>query len=264
MGEIKIPELSDEAKKRIKRIVSYHHGFVPVDDDLRWIDEVLRNDYLVLHEQRIIRQVVGHEITKQLLKHRDRLGSLEFERICTEKIFFRYLTFASMCYRAGIYAGAISLCRTAIESGLRERVAEEMAREETVDQDSLTTKTLERLRELRDESLAPLIEKASKAGIINEQQIENAFRPLKFRKQSSRKILDKFIHGDLAWMVEFVESREEDTRVVGARDKLEEFKVVADMKTEQIAVEVLKGSYQIAAILYLQESIGRTLLKSRR
>jgi hypothetical protein len=147
---------------------------------------------------------------------------------------------------------------------LRERVAEEMAREETVDQDSLTTKTLERLRELRDESLAPLIEKASKAGIINEQQIENAFRPLKFRKQSSRKILDKFIHGDLAWMVEFVESREEDTRVVGARDKLEEFKVVADMKTEQIAVEVLKGSYQIAAILYLQESIGRTLLKSRR
>ncbi|MCK4391631.1 hypothetical protein KAX17_01835 [Candidatus Bipolaricaulota bacterium] len=252
MGETKIPELSDEAKKRIKRIVSHHHGFVPADDDLRWIDEVLRNDYLVLHEQRIIRQVVGHEITKQLLKHRDRLGNLEFERIWAEKIIFRYLTLASMCYRAGISAGVISLCRTAIESGLRERVAEELARQETVGQDSLPTKTLERLCELRDESLAPLIEKASKVGIISEQQIENAFRPLKFQKQSSRRVLDKFIHGDLAWMVEFVESREEDTRVVGARDELEEFKIVADMKTEQIAVEVLKGSHQIAAILYLQ------------
>jgi hypothetical protein len=252
MDKSRIPELCGEAKKRIKRIVSDHYGFVPADDDLRWIDQMLRNHCLVLHEQNIIRHVVDHEIKKQLLKHRDRLGSLEFERIWDKKIIFKYLTLASMCYRAGISAGAISLCRTAIESGLRERLAEELAMQETVNQDDLPVKTLQRLCQLRDENLASLIKKVSEAGIISKMEIEKAFHALKFREQSSKRVLDKFIHGDLVWVVEFVKSREENTRVVDVRDELEEFKTIVDMKTEQIAVEVLKGSYQIAVILYLQ------------
>jgi len=254
MEEIKIPQLSDEMTGRIKKTVSYHYGFVPADYDLQWIDKVLKNQYVVLHEQHIIRRVVDFEIKQELLKSRDKMGSSKFEQICIEKTIFKYLTLASMCYRAGICAGAISLCRTAIETGLRERLAEELARQEVSNRGDLPAKTIEKLNRLGGESLEPLIKKASEVGIISSQDIENAFRSLKFKSQSTRKALDKFIHGDLAWMVEFVESREEDTRVVGARDELEEFKIVADMKTEQIAVEVLKGSYQIAAILYLGNS----------
>lgn len=252
MGDIRIGELCDEIKGRIKGAVSYHYGFVPRDHDLEWIDGVLRNQYVVLHEQRIIRRVVGLEIERKLLKYRDKLGSLRFEQICIEKTVFKYLTLARMSYCAGVSAGAISLCRTAIESGLRERLAEELAEQETSNRGDLPAKKLEKLHQLREKSLGPLIEKASEKGIISRQDIEDAFASLKFQSQSSRKVLDKFIHGDLVWMVDFVKSREDDTRVVGAKNELEEFKIVADMRTEKVAVEVLKGAHRIAAALYLQ------------
>jgi len=252
MSETTIPQLSDEAKRRIKRIVDYHYGFTPADEDLLWIDEMLRNHYVVLHDQRIIREVVAREVGKDLLKHRDRLGSLEFERIWLEKSVFKYLTLASMCYRAGISAGAISLCRTAIETGLRERLAEELAKREAASQNDLPVKTLEQLRRLRDERLSNLIGVASKEGILSERDIEESFSALKFQSQSGRKVLDKFIHGDIVWMVDFVRSREEDARVVGAKDVLEEVKIVADMELDQVAVEVLRATYRIAALLYFR------------
>ncbi len=252
MEEIKIPQLSDEMTGRIKEIVSYHYGFVPADYDLQRIDKILKKQYVVLHEQHIIRRVVDLESEKELLKYREKLGSSQFEQICIEKTIFKYLTLAIMCYRAGVCAGAISLCRTAIETGLRERLAEELVRQEISNIGDLPAKTLEKLHQLRDESLGPLIKKASDVGIISSQDIEDAFRSLKFQSQSTRKVLDKFIHGDLVWMVDFVKSREDDTRVVGAKNELEEFKIVADMGTEQIAFEVLKGAYRIAAALYFQ------------
>jgi hypothetical protein len=222
MNETTIPQLSDEAKRRIKRIVNYHYGFMPAEEDLLWIDRALRNRYVVLHDQHIIREVVAREIGKDLLKHRDRLGSLEFEKILSDKSVFNYLTLASMCYRAGVSAGAISLCRTAIETGLRERLAEEMAKREATSQNELPVKTLEQLHRLRGESLSNLIVMASREEILSEHDIEESFSVLKFQGQSGRKVLDKFIHGDIVWMVNFVQSRKEDTRVVGAQDILEE------------------------------------------
>jgi len=252
MNETRIPQISDEGKKRLKRIAACHYGFIPADDDLLQTDQMLRNNYAALHDQRIIRELVAKETGKELLKHRERLGSLEFERIWFKKSIFKYLTFASMCYRAGIPAGTISLCRTGIESGLRERLAEELARKEGTSQADLPAKTLEKLRELRNKSLGYLIKKASEVGIISGQEIEEIFRTLKLRDQSSRRILDKFIHGDIVWIVNYVRNRDDDTRVVGAEDVLEEFKMIAETKTDQVAVEVLKATYRIAGILYLQ------------
>jgi len=237
-------------KKRIKEIVKYHHGFTPKDDDIYRIDDMLRNHYAVLHDQRIIRELVVGEIGKELLKHRDSLGSLEFERIWLEKTIFKYLTFAGMCYRAGIPAGTISLCRTAIESGLRERLAEELARKGSTNTSKLPKATWNKLKGLKKKMLASLIEMAAEEGIIGKQEIEGAFLKLKFRDQTGRKILDKFIHGDIVWMVNFVRDREEDTRVVGAKDLLEECKIISEMKIGQIAVEILKATYNIAEILY--------------
>lgn len=252
MNETTIPQLSDEEKKRIKGIVDYHYGFTPADKDLLWIDETLRSHYVVLHGQRIIWEATAREAGKDLLRHKDRLGSLEFERIWFEKSIFRYLTLASVCYRAGIPAGAISLCRTALEAGLRERLAEESAKREATNQADLPAKMLERLRRLHDKSLGDLIAIASKEGILSERDIEEGFSALKFQNQNGRKILDKFIHGDIVWLVDFVRSCEEDTRVVGAKDVLEEFKVIADMKIDQVAIEVLKATYRIAALLHFQ------------
>lgn len=71
-------------------------------------------------------------IGKVLLKHRDRIGSLKFEEITFDKLIFHYLRWASMSFRAGIPIGSIFLCRTAIETGLRERIAEELAEKEGI------------------------------------------------------------------------------------------------------------------------------------
>lgn len=250
MNETRIPQISDEMKKRIKNIVKYHYGFTPKDDDLEWIDRMLRNNYATLHDQQIIRELAAKNISDELLKHRDSIGSIEFERIWLEKSIFKYLTFASMCFRAGIPAGAISLCRTAIESGLRERLAEELARKETINVPKLPEATWNKLKELSDKTLAPLIEDADREGIIEKQEIDEIFQEFKFRDQNSRRILDKFIHGDIVWMVNFVRDKEEDTRVIGAENKLQEYKIISDMRINQIAIQVLKATYKIAEILY--------------
>ena len=38
-----VSQLSNEERKRIKKIVEFHHGFKPKDKDIDWIDEMLRN-----------------------------------------------------------------------------------------------------------------------------------------------------------------------------------------------------------------------------
>lgn len=251
MSETRIPQISDAARERVKDIVKYHYEFTPKDDDIEWIDKMLRNDYVVSHDQRIISELAAVNISHELLKHRNRIGSIEFERIWLEKDIFRHLTLASMCFRAGIPAGTISLCRTAMESGLRERLAEELARKGNIDASKLPEATWNELKKLKDKTLKPLIKKAEKGKIITEQKIEEIFQELKFRDQNSRVILDKFIHGDIVWMVNFVKNRNA-TEVIGAKDKLEEYKIISRGGIPQIAVNVLKATYKIAEILYYE------------
>ena len=283
MSETRTSQISDEVKERIKNIVKYHYVFTPKDSDIEWIDKMLTNNHGFLHEQQIIRELAAKNISNGLLKHRDRIGGTEFERIWLGKDIFRFLTFASMCFRAGIPAGTISLCRTAIESGLRERLAEELAREENTSNSELPEAILSKLKNLEKNekynSLAKLIKEVPKK-IIKEQEIEKAFQELKFKGQGSRKILDKFIHGNIVWMVNFAKEDRKNIEVRGAEgkvktyklipdkeggcgeifekeedykvsvDKLEEYKIISESQIDEIALEVLKATYRIAEILY--------------
>lgn len=199
MKETKISGVTTEMRKRIKKIVRFHYGFKPKDEDIDWIDDMLRNEYVVLHDERIIRELATQNAVNQLLKIRDKIGSIKFETIWLEKFMFRYLTYASMCFTAGIPEGTISLCRTAIESRLRERIAEELAGKECGDPKKLPEIIWRRMGELRDEKLTKLILKAENNNIISRQQIENIFEEYKFGDQNSRRVLDKFIHGDIVW-----------------------------------------------------------------
>lgn len=236
-------------KQRVKSIVKFHYGFTPKESDIKWIDKMLRNNYVVLHEQNIISELATKNLSNGLLKHRDRLGSTEFERIWREKDIFRYLTFASMCFRAGVPAGAICLCRTAIESGLKERLAEEIARKEITDESQLSAATLNKLKRLGSKPLYKLIIEATEHGIIKGQDIEDAFKEIKPKDQSGRSILDKFIHGDITWMVDYIKDRKE-VEVIGAKDELDKYKVIFESEITPIATGALKASYKIAEILY--------------
>ncbi len=250
MDEIIIPQPSDDLIEDIKRTVAYHYGFMPSDEVLLRIEGGLRNNYAALHRENIIREIVAMKISDDMQTYRDKLGSLEFEKIWMEKSIFRYLTYASMCYRAGIPAGTISLCRTAMEAGIRERLAEKLAQRDTTNQHDLAEKTLAQAQRLRNKLLKDLIKMASKEGILNEHDVEESFKTLKFENQESRKILDKFIHGDIVWMVDFVQSRKGDTKVIGAKNRLEEVKIIAEMEVDYVAVEVLRATDHIAALLY--------------
>lgn len=235
------------AKQRIKGVVKYHFGFDPEESDIEWIDKMLSNSYGAMHEQRVIGELATNNLTNGLLKHRDRLGSLEFERIWLEKHVFKYLTFASMCFRAGIPAGTISLCRTAIESGIRERLAEELARKEVTDESSLPRAIRDNLSRLEHNvKLWKLIDEAKKNGVLGGQDIEEAFQEL-----GGREILDKFIHGDVVWMVNFAKGRKK-VEVIGAKDELQEYKIISEGEISQIAFKALKASYGIAEILYFK------------
>jgi hypothetical protein len=251
--------MSDEMKERVKNIVEYHYGFTPKDDDIYWIDGMLRDNYAALYPHQIIRELVVNNVSNELLEHRDRIGSEEFERIWAEKDIFKYLTSASMCFRAGIPVGTISLCRTAIESGLRERLAEKLARKEATKVSKLSEATWNKLKELSDKKLAQLIEEADQEEIIKKQKIEEIFQEFKFRNQSSRRILDKIIHGDIVWMVNFVRDSKEDTRVIGARNELHEYKIIADMRSDKVAIGVLKATYKIAEILYYKSPLQKEM-----
>ena len=261
-----IPQISDKMRKRIKKIVKFHYGFDPQDRDIDWIDDVLRNNYSTLHDQRIIRNLVTMEIHKILLKHRDKkrdkIGSIKFEKILLHKLIFHYLTFASMSYRAGIPFATISLCRTAIEAGLRERVAEELAKKEISRNEQFPKKVLEKMETLKDLSLGTiktekreikgLIKLAEENNIISNEVIQEVFKKLKFKYQNSRKILDKFIHGDLIWIVNFVKEKGKNSEVIGAENILEKSKIIADFNIDDIAVEVLKATTKIAELLYFK------------
>jgi hypothetical protein len=203
-----ISPLSDARIKNIKDTVKSLYGIEDEDNDADWIDRMLRNSYSALHDFNIMRNLVTVNIDKILLKHRDCMGSTKFENIQMNKLIFYYSTSASMSYRAGIPIASIVLCRTAIEAGLRERIAEKLAEEEVRDREQLPRRILEIMEGLEDKyKLWQLIEKAEEESIITEEQIEEYFRPLKFGKQEGRKILDKFIHGDITWIAEFVQSR---------------------------------------------------------
>ena len=248
-----IPPLSTSQRKKINEVVKFHYGIDAEDHDIDWIDEMLRDYYSVLHDQRIIRNLVTVNISKILLKHRDKIGSVKFEEILLDKLIFRYLTFASMSYRAGIPVGSIFLCRTAIETGLRERIAEELAKEGIQDRDELPQKTWELMEKLEDKKLQKLIKIAEANGIITKKEIEEFFKPLKLREQRSRKVLDKFIHGDISWIVKFVENKDkENATVVGAKDILHEKKIVAESYTDYVAVSTLVGTTLIAERLYFK------------
>ena len=246
-----IPPLSTSQRKKIKEVVKFHYGIDADDHDIDWIDGMLRNHYSVLHDQEIVRNLVTVNIGKILLKHRDKIGSLKFEEITSDKLIFHYLMFASMSYRAGIPIGSIFLCRTAIETGLRERIAEELAKKEIQDREKLPQKIWELMEKLEDKKLWELIRMAEENGIITKEENEEFFKSLKLGRQSSRKVFDKFVHGDIGWIVKFVESKE-SAKVIGAKDILHEKKIIAESSIGHIAVSTLIGTTLIAERLYFK------------
>jgi len=245
MEDTVIPPLSASQRKKIKEVVKFHYGIDAKDYDINWIDKMLRNNYLVLHNQRVIRELVTININKILLKHRDEIGSIKFEEILLHKLIFKYLTFASMCFRAGIPIATIFLCRTALEAGLRERIAEKIAKNKE--------EMWEVMKKLSNLKLGQLIQRADDENIIKKDEIENLFTiNEKMRKliPNPRHLLDKYIHADLHKIIEFLKEIGADVEVIGDVDFIERKKIQAQAFIDKIAVFILTATTRIAERLY--------------
>jgi len=240
-----IPPLSTSQRKKIKEVVKFHYGIDAEDHDIDWIDKMLRNHYSTLHDQRIIRNLVTVNIDKILLKHRDKIGSIKFEEIQLHKLIFSYLTFASMCYRAGIPIATIFLCRTALEGGLREKIAEKIAKNKK--------EIWETMKELSHLKLWQLIQKADDENIIRKSEIEKFFtidEKMKKIIPNPRHLLDKYIHADLHTIITFLKEIRADTEVIGVMDLIERKKIQAQTFIDKIAVFILAATTRIAERLY--------------
>jgi len=233
-------EISKEEIKKIKKIVKFHYGFSPEEKDIKNINRGLKNNYIVLHQQKIINKLATRYASRELLKYWDKIGSQRFEEIWLTKIMFHYLIYASMSYQVGIPIATICLCRTAIESGLREKIAERLADD--------TTQMMNKIKELEEKRLWSLIKNAEHEGIISKNEIEKIFQKFK----EGRHVLDKFIHGDIMWIKDFIETKYEDTEVIGSVNELEKSKIIANSKTDKIAFEILKCTYKLAETFYFK------------
>lgn len=233
--ELQIPAPDIE---RIKKIVEFNYGFIPNEQDILRIDRGLRGQYAVLHEQGIIRELVTNRISGILLSHRQKKPDIE--NLFLSKSIFHYLTFASMSFRAGIPLGCIALCRTALEAGLRERLAEEQA--------SSPEEVWSQINVLQRKRLWQLLDEADQEAILTKKEVGEAFE---FAGRVGRQVLDKYIHANVDSVIKLLEGLELDTRVVGASDKLAEKKIQAEAYVDQVAVIALAATTKIAEKLYL-------------
>lgn len=249
--------IDDKSRNHIKEIVEYHYGFIPTDEDIDKIDKGLSNNYGTLHPYRIVNRLATSSLNKIISKYRDTLG-ITLEEIELDKLIFKYMTLAKMCYNEAIPYATICLCRTAIEAGLREKVAEELAKKDNAENKDLSDKIFEQMEILKNKMLGSpkggLLKLAEDNNIIMEQDIEQMFKN-KFGSQSGRNILNKFIHGYIFGIYDFLQKRGADTRVIGAKNKLDELKIVADAESNEIAFKTLRITTEIAEILYLKEQI---------
>jgi hypothetical protein len=237
--------------ERIKATLRSHYGIVANDQEIHGIDKGLRNNYVVLHDQRIMREIVSRNVSKILLKHRKKENVSQLEALFLAKSVFFYLTYASMSYRAGIPLASILLCRTAIESGLREKIAEKRAANNK-------TKILDEMTRLMNKRLSQIERIAEEEGIINKSELEEIFQIHKGMKtaiRNPRQILDKYIHADFPAIVSILAELGVDVRLQTPKDPFEEKKITAMLFTDKVAVLILMATTRLAERLYLTELI---------
>ena len=254
MPESKSVDIDDKLRNHIRNVVELHYGFIPTDAQIDRVDKGLRGSYVTLHPYRIVNRLATSTINEIILKYRDEMG-IKLEEIELDKLIFRYKTLATMCFNEGIPHATICLCRTAIEAGLRERIAEELAKKDIGEKNNISDRTFEKMKELRKVTLGRpnggLLKLAEDNRIVSKENLEELFRT-RFGSKIGRKILDKFIHGDIFAIYDFLQERGVDTRLIGAKDRLDERKIIADMVSAEVAFEILMIITKLSEILYLK------------
>lgn len=248
-----IPALDEGVKEEIRELTESNYGFTPDKYEIERIDKGLRENYEPLHKYRIYNRILTSFIKNIIWQYKDKIGETEFYKIRQSKLIFFYKDLAERCFHEAIHYATICLCRTAIEAGLRERVAEELAKKDTDMTKSIDEKIFEQMNKLKKDTLGPLLTNAGKEKIITKNDVKKMFQK-EFGSRSGRNILDKFVHGDIFAIYDFLKNAGKDTTVFSGEEisATEIRKFVATGGSYAIAYEILKITTKIAEILYFK------------
>jgi len=153
--------MNEGARNEIKELVKTKYGFSPENDEINYINDMLRLTYFDLHQFRIVNHIATSSIFNSLMKYRAVKG-YEFDNIYSDKLIFKYLRLARKCFEEALNFPAICMCRTAIESGLIERVAEEQANIDGDTTRKFEKKVLNYMKKNKNEMLHRNLEHAEK------------------------------------------------------------------------------------------------------
>ena len=189
-----IKMINDEMMKNIKELTKERYGFTPNDFEINSIGESLSLSYEELHQYKIINHLVTRKIYLDKFNYWSGLST--FNTITNEKLIFRFLKLAIKCYNEANNYASICLCRTAIETGLIERVAEENAKNDNAKDKCYEQKVVYYMNRNKGKMLHRNLELAQGFDIISITDVEEMFER-NIGHGIGKKILDKFVHGDI-------------------------------------------------------------------
>lgn len=208
MNESKYPDLLPDHKQIIKEQAKTTYG---LDISAEDIETALKQKHSELYDfhraQQIRREIVVRKMLLPILndarKKAGKKDNAQFELGFMGPYFFE----AVNCFESGLVVATIFLCRSALEVGLREVIAQERSNRNG-------TSLLDEYNSLEKAMLGSgkeggLLKIAEKMNIIKADRVNRTFTPLHRLAQSQnpeeyRRLLDKFIHGsysDLFFLV---------------------------------------------------------------
>lgn len=238
-----IKMINDEMRNNIKELTNSNYGFIPEDVEINTIDSRLSESYLDLHEYRIINHLATRAIYDSKLSYWSTKSN--FAYIVGEKLIFRFLRLAIKCFNEANNYASICLCRTAIESGLIERVAEEYANRDSDKNKCYEQKLLFYINQNKDKMLHRNLELAEELNIISKRDVEDMFER-NVGVGVGKRILNKFVHGDIIDIVKTSNNPEVK------EDDLNQIKWIADNESYRIGYNILKITIDIAEKLYFE------------
>lgn len=187
-------------------------GFSVTDQCIENIENHLRPltnsyfRYLVVYFGVFIKSIKNEVETKYKIKLTKNKYGNNFERL-----MFMYLELAEKCFMMNIALGGIALCRSALEMGLRNKLLSSYRKTKGISKKQIT---------LEEEFISGLMfgqlinyasgkainKKKNLSGVvIKTEDIDKIFSKLSHKGKTGRTILNKFIHGDIAYLQDFLE-----------------------------------------------------------
>lgn len=238
----------DVIKKMIQSTLKKHYGLIPSDEDIVAIMGKAYEERNIEGTLQFILNRVENEILVLYSRDQSVLDRLKrFSKAASNwrKLVPAYLERAEMSYIKGNSIAGIFLCRLALEMALKDRMLTKEARRGNLE---------DAKKDLSDKMLGGLLGKSVGYGILDDRTINSTFRKLMPKGKTYKdkeNVINKFIHGDFAWIKHFLAQEKKIDLAVYEKDK-EMIAAHPDIISSFLFIEILKATYKLITKLYFK------------